>query len=153
MAQVSFQGNSTLTLPPAGSECSRPNLITVKDAARRLGVSKNTVYRFDRNNGPFRIVVDGRRIFIEKVSFEAYMANIGPTETESDLTADDVPVDCPQEEQPEQTDFRTDDMPVEASGPTPPCDVRSPVSSSGQREYILPRQYVPGLLWYHSLQG
>ena len=153
MAQEPFQGNTTCIGDGVASHCSQPNLITVKDAARRLGASRTTVYRIDRNDGPFRFVVDGRRIFIESASFESFLANTGRNGTESELTADDVPLDCPQEEQPERTDFRTDDMPVEESRPTPPGDVPSPVSSSGQREYIPPRHYVPGLLWYHSLQG
>lgn len=153
MAQATSQRYSTRVLHSDGSQGSQPNLITVKDAARRLGASRTTVYRIDRNDGPFRFVVDGRRIFIENASFEAFLANTGRNGTESELTADDVPLDCPQEEQPERTDFRTDDMPVEESRPTPPGDVPSPVSSSGQREYIPPRHYVPGLLWYHSLQG
>lgn len=48
-------------------------VISVREAAHRLGVSLSTVYRVDRRNGPFRFVPSGRRIFIDAVSFERYL--------------------------------------------------------------------------------
>jgi hypothetical protein len=50
--------------------------INVRQAAQMLGVSKSTIYRTDREHGPFRFVLDGRRIFIDFASFENYLATI-----------------------------------------------------------------------------
>ena len=153
MAQATSQRYSTRVLHSDGSQGSQPNLITVKDAARRLGVSKSTVYRFDREDGPFRFIVNGRPIFIENDSFETYLANTGRNRAEPDTAADDVPPDCPQEEQPERTDSRTDAMPVDPPRPSPFRDVPHAISSSGQRENILPRRNVAGFLYYQTLMG
>ena len=57
--------------PDAGQD-----LISVKEAASRLRVSPSTVYRINRKNGPFRFVIDGRRVFIHAESFAAYLAGI-----------------------------------------------------------------------------
>jgi hypothetical protein len=153
MAKQPFQGNSTRILHPAASHRSQPNLITVKDAARRLGVSKSTVYRIDRNDGPFRFVVDSRRIFIESASFETFLANTGRNGTESELTANDVSIDSIQGEQPERTPSQIDAMPVEPPRPSPFRDVPHTISSSGQRENILPRSHAVGFLYYQTLMG
>ena len=102
MAQATSQGNSIRALHSDGSQGSQPNLITVKDAARRLGVSKSTVYRFDRDDGPLRFIVDSRPILIENDSFETHLANIRRHITEPCSPADEVFRDCPQEEQPER---------------------------------------------------
>jgi len=153
MAQATSQGNSTRVLHSDDSQCSKPNLITVKDAARRLGVSKSTVYRFDRDNGPLRFVVDGRPILIENDSFETYLANIHRPETEPGSPEDEGLCDCPQEEQPDRTTPIMGEKPLEASTDTPPCDVPRPISSSGQRDHIVPRSYAPGLLYYTGWMG
>jgi hypothetical protein len=52
------------------------SLIRVGQAVPRLGVSKSTVYRINRKLGPFRFVLDGRRIFIGQASFESHLADI-----------------------------------------------------------------------------
>ena len=153
MAHEAFQSNSTRILPTTTAPCSRSNLITVKDAARRLGVSRSAVYRIDRNDGPFRFVVDGRRIFIENASFETFLANTGRNGTEPDTAADDVTCDCPQEEQPERTPSQVDAMPVEPPRPSPFRDVPHTLSSTGQRENILPRRHAAGFLYCQMLMG
>lgn len=153
MAQATSQRYSTRVLHSDGSQGSQPNLITVKDAARRLGVSKSTVYRFDREDGPFRFIVNGRPIFIENDSFETYLANTGRNRAELDTAADDVLPEGPQEDQPEQSDPRMGEMPSMASTPTPPVDVARSISSSGQRENILPRRDALAMFFYQSLIG
>jgi hypothetical protein len=153
MTTESTQANSTQTLYTRDSRSSQPMLITVKAAARRLGVSRSSVYRIDRNDGPFRFVVDGRRIFIESASFESFLANTGRNGTESELTADDVPIDCIQGEQPKRTPSQVDAMPVEPPRTSPFRDIPHTVSSSGQRENILPRRHSAGFLYYQTLMG
>ena len=50
------------------------NYISVKEAARRLNRSPNTIYRVNRTGGPFPIVKDGRRVWVEEAGFEAFIA-------------------------------------------------------------------------------
>lgn len=150
MAQATSQGNSIRALHSDGSQGSQPNLITVKDAARRLGVSKSTVYRFDRDDGPLRFIVDSRPILIENDSFETHLANIRRHITEPCSPADEVFRDCPQEEQPEQINPQMGEMQLEASTHTVPCDVPRPISSRGQREDILPRRQARAMFCYQS---
>jgi|GEM_PF-4541925 len=54
------------------SEADTSSLICVKEAAHRLGVSKSTIYRFDRVNGPFRFIIEGRRIYVDLNSFDVF---------------------------------------------------------------------------------
>jgi hypothetical protein len=67
-----------LTSIPHTSNQPRPERIhlTVKAAAQRLRKSLSTVYRIDRKNGPFRFVIDGRRVFIDADSLESYLDSI-----------------------------------------------------------------------------
>ena len=153
MAQATSQGNSTCVQHSDEPQCSQPNLITVKDAARRLGVSKSTVYRFDRDDGPLRFVVDGRPILIENASFETYLANIRRPEIEPGSPADEVPRDCPQEEQPERTNSQMGEIQLEVPTHILPSDAPRPTSSSGQREDIRPRRHAAGFLYYQTLMG
>ena len=118
------KANSPLTLYIPGSLGSQPLLITVKDAARRLGVSKSTVYRFDRSHGCLRFVIDGRRVFIEEASFETYLANANRRKGGIDLPADEFPPDCPQ-----QLDTG---------------DFRGKIGSGGQRELRRSQRVVEG---------
>ena len=150
MAHAPSKGNSTCVQHSDEPQCSQPNLITVKDAARRLGVSKSTVYRFDRDNGPLRFVVDGRPILIENDSFETYLANIRRCETELGSPADEAPRDCPQEEQPERTNSQMGEIRLEAPTHILPSDAPRPTSSSGQREDILPRRQALAMFCYQS---
>lgn len=153
MTTESTQARSMPTCCARDSRSSQPQLITVKDAARRLGASRSTVYRIDRNDGPLRFVVDGRRIFIDTASFETFLANTGGNGTESELTADDVPIDSIQGEQAERTPPKIDAMPAEPPRPSPFRDVPHTISSSGQRENILPRRHAAGFLYYQTLMG
>jgi excisionase family DNA binding protein len=147
------QANPTAALHTVDSRSSRSSLITVKDAARRLNVSASTVYRFDRKNGHLTFVADGRRIFIENVSFEDYLAKTGRNATEPDAPADDVPRHCPQEEQPAPAPPPKEALVADVATPNPLGAVHSSISSCGQRELILPRRYTPGILCYQSFIG
>jgi hypothetical protein len=70
------QAKSIRLQPTNHSLSNNQTLISVKDAASQLGVSPSTVYRIDRQNGPFRFVHDDWRIYIDAKSFVAHLAGI-----------------------------------------------------------------------------
>jgi Helix-turn-helix domain len=55
-------------------DCRIPGLMTVADAALALSVSRSTVYRVDRENGPFKILRQGGRLFIDRCTFDQYLS-------------------------------------------------------------------------------
>jgi hypothetical protein len=135
---------------PHTSDELRPakNHLTVKAAAQRLRKSMSTVYRIDRKNGPFRFVIDGRRVFIDAESFAAYLAGIGG-----------IPVDDGREVseclQPAQEPAELAGAPsvngametesASAATPTPPVPASS---SEGQRDLIIrQRKWACGVLY------
>ena len=51
-----------------------PDVMTVAEAALALSVSRSTVYRYPRADGPFTIIKQGRRVFIDRSSFNRYVS-------------------------------------------------------------------------------
>ena len=76
MTTESTQQNSTYVPDATCTLGATQTNITVKEAARRLGISRSSAYRIDRHGGPFRFIIDGRRIFIDQASLESHIASI-----------------------------------------------------------------------------
>ena len=76
METMPHQSTSEFDVFNTATRTQQCPLITVRQAAQRLGRSNSTVYRIDRNHGPFRFGRDGRMIFVELDSFETYLATI-----------------------------------------------------------------------------
>jgi hypothetical protein len=72
----------TSTLATAFDRENRP-LCTVKEAASRAGKSISRLYKMDRQYGPFRFVLRGRRVFVDVDSFELYLSNLDGLAPES----------------------------------------------------------------------
>jgi excisionase family DNA binding protein len=142
------QAESELNMLTSAAGGSQGPLINVTEAAQRLGVSKSTVYRIVRKNGPFRFVADGRRIFIDRTSFEAHLTNTLVCEAEPSLQADDDPIFCPQEVDAERTDIETREAPAAATQPAPASDPAPQVTWCGPREPIIPRRNRPFAIFY-----
>lgn len=126
--------------PRPATQSKSSEWLSVKEAARLLGRSTSTIYRFDRNHGPFRIVIERAHIYIDAASFHAYLAkrreerrNDAPDGPHREPEAVDmhgtVPADSLANPSPHQ---------APKSGSTAPED--SPRTSFGQRELILPRR-------------
>ena len=49
--------------------------LSVREVADLLGVSRSTVYRMDRKNGPLKIWKRGRRVLFDRCDFERYLAS------------------------------------------------------------------------------
>jgi excisionase family DNA binding protein len=130
-----------------GVQSARPTLITVKEAAQRLGISTSTVYRVDRHHGPFSFIVDGRWIFIDRTSFESYLANsrgIPASDNRQDAPDQPKPVDDvgPQSEIGESQVEPFKNLPLSALTPTS--------RSGGQRELIITDRRGPFVVLYVS---
>jgi excisionase family DNA binding protein len=122
--------------------------ISVKEAAQRLGVSKSTVYRIDRKNGPFRFVNDGRRIFIELASLENHMGVAAVSEPEPPLLTDGGQALCPHERDAVGTELETREAPVLAPQAAPITAPASLVTWCGPREPFIPRRGGPFVIFY-----
>src|SRR5260370_34807503 len=76
----SSTGNTQALISTAGdleqrsSGHSACNHITVKESARRLGVSPGRIYRMNRIDGPFPIFKSGWRGWVDLDGFESFMA-------------------------------------------------------------------------------
>jgi excisionase family DNA binding protein len=69
-------------VPRVGTHESN-DFISVREAARRLGVSTNKIYRMSRDgSGPFRILNHDRHVLIERVDFERYLSERSPASGE-----------------------------------------------------------------------
>ena len=53
-------------------------MLTVKEAAQKLGVSRSAIYRIDRQHGPFRIIKSNRRVFIDAQDLARYLTARDP---------------------------------------------------------------------------
>ena len=78
-----------------------PDLLSVAEAALALAVSRTTVYRIDRENGPFRIVKQGRRVFVDRCTFNQHLAarsvgTAGPVVQEPHATETPEPLGPPE---------------------------------------------------------
>jgi excisionase family DNA binding protein len=136
---------NTLTSTAGGSQSP---LMSVREAAQRLGVSKSTVYRIDRKNGPFRFVTDGRRIFIDLGSLENHMGVAAVGEPEPPLQADGGQTLCPQEPEAEGAELDTRELPSAAPQAAPTNAPASPVTWCGPREPFIPRRGGPFVIFY-----
>jgi len=105
-------------------------LVSIKEAAQRLRVSRSTAYRIDRINGPFRFVTSGRRIFIDLKSFDDYLGANTPSEA--------VPIPEPEKRQSHMDiEPARDDLKIQVPAPAQLPKVNLPPKSCGQRELIL----------------
>ncbi len=124
--------------PSAGIEKRRPaSSLTVREAALRLGKSLSYVYRLNREHGPFRFILERRRIYIDAASFEDYMTNVQATEQSSvtakkpeNLNQPDTPPK-PMEESPSKQLTK-----IVSTGPSPQ-EPAAPQTWSGQRELVI----------------
>jgi excisionase family DNA binding protein len=93
----------SLSLKHSLSSRAKERLITVKQAAQRLGVSPSTVYRMRRRSGKFRFVVRGWRVFVDAEDLERFLAPRTPAVAfpESCIrpTASDEPPQAPEQGQ------------------------------------------------------
>jgi excisionase family DNA binding protein len=128
---------------------SQTPLISVAEAARRLGVSKSTIYRFDRKNGPFRFVADRRRIFIDLASFEIHLTSTPGIEPVPSLQTDEGQHLCPQEREAEKADLETREVPVVAIPAAPASDPVSLWTWCGPREPIVPKRSGAFVVFYN----
>lgn len=125
----------------AAAQSARPNLITAKEAAQRLGVSRSTVYRIDREIGPFRFVVDGRWILIDQASFESHIANIRGNR--SDVLEVGSVLPSQQAVNEPETLSETDERQLTASEMATPKASTSISTREGQRELLMPEYRHP----------
>jgi hypothetical protein len=148
MKKQPCETDSTYIQDACRPETASPCFISVREAALRLRRSKSTVYRLNREHGPFRIVVDGRHIFIELASFERYLATSG------DILADDGFVELvsgPSSQQmagAPETQAQIDEPKIESSQPAGPCASLPASKSGGQRGLIMREGSVPCVIFY-----
>ncbi len=116
-----------------------PDLMTVAEAALALSVSRSTVYRYDRQNGPFQIVNQGRRVLIDRCTFDQYVS------AHSVRTVDAVSEEPRKAEEPEPADKREREEPTATERPEPPRSRKR--TGCGQRELVVPYRW-PTAVFY-----
>lgn len=137
-------------LDAVDAQSARPSRITVKEAALRLCVSKSTAYRIDRTNGPFRFIVEGRRIFIDSASFESHLANI------RGIRADDCPLQvesvlpCHEPAEGPEMQSQIDELQVNTVATAIPSGSLPDSRSGGQRELTMRQCHQPFIVFYVS---
>ena len=148
MTKESITASSTSS--PQASDAQRvfPLAVNVREAAKRLGVSRSAVYRLDREHGPIRFLSVKRPIAIDLASLEAQVANANSIEREPELTTDGLPCPCPHEAQAEQTEWGTSEMSMDTAQSAPPMRPMSPSSSCGQRDLRLIRRNGAAVITY-----
>jgi hypothetical protein len=114
-----------------------PTTMSVKEAADRLGVPCWKVYRMDRKEGPFRFVLEGRRVFIDVTSFELHLRNV------AGICANDC-LALAENVEPVQQPVKVLDTQLlvdrqQPASPDAPMPRTSPLPSrgGGQREHIM----------------
>lgn len=83
----------TINLPssPTTSTGTAAEFVSVREAATVLRVSPSSVYRIDRLAGPFKVIKRGRRVLIDRRSFDAYLRRKSPPhENEASCTAETI---------------------------------------------------------------
>jgi hypothetical protein len=125
-------------------------LISVKEAAQRLGVSRSKAYRIDRKNGPFRFVIEGRRIFIDLASFETHVNR--ESDPQPPLQTCDERSLCFQEGTAGRTDPEKREVLAAAPQASPSSQSASPLPSCGQRDLIMPEPNRPFIVMYGVMQ-
>lgn len=144
------RNNSSNLMDVDDAQSARPALVTVKQAAKSLGVSRSTVYRIDREHGPLRFIISGRWIFIEKASLESYAAS------RRGIRADDCPLEiksvllCQQPATVPETKSHIDELQVVTSGTTMASTSHLASGSGGQRELIMRDHRQPFVVLFFS---
>lgn len=119
--------------------------MSVADAAVALAVSRSTVYRFDRENGPFKIVKQGRRVLIDRCTFKEYLSGrLVRT------------VDAAFEEPPATGGSKPPDnrKPEESLAPeTPAPRSHRERTGCGQRELVMPYRWPTVVFYTYSTAG
>jgi excisionase family DNA binding protein len=121
-------------LHKAGEQNASTLLITVKEAAMRLGVSRSTVYRADREHGPLRFFMDGRWISIDLASLESFQARIKRNPGSDKLQRVEGVWPGQRTEDESVSQFMGDALGIEPSETTLPSPPISESRSGGQRE-------------------
>lgn len=124
-------------------------LISVKEAAQRLGVSRSKAYRIDRKNGPFLFLTVGRRIFINLASFEGHLASKPGSAPEAPLQTDEGQRLCRKG----GVDREAREAPAGATQPAQSSQSASPLPGCGQRDLIMPNPSLPFIVMYGVMQG
>jgi excisionase family DNA binding protein len=123
------------------TNCQSPNLMTVADAAVALSVSRSTVYRFDRENGPFKIIKQGRRVLIDRCTFSQYLS------ARSVKTVDAISEEPRGTEEPEPPDNREREEPPATDRAEPPRNRER--TGCGQRELVMPVRWPMGVSYIY----
>ena len=107
-----------------------PDVMTVAEAALALSVSRSTVYRYPRADGPFTIIKQGRRVFIDRSSFNRYVSArfVG--------TVDAVSEEPRGTEESEPVGNREGETPTPTEPPASPSHREH--TGCGQRELVMP---------------
>ena len=134
----------------ADAQSARPALVTVKEAAQRLGVSRSKVYRIDREIGPFRFVVDGRWIFIDQASLESHIANSRDSRTDDGLPRAGSVLPCHQPGTESDSQSEIDEPRFSATETATPSASLPTSCRGGQRELIMREHPQPFVVFYVS---
>ena len=148
------QSNIVLIPPETNTDQHRTVLdapdgrFSVKEAARLLGKSTSTVYRIDRVHGPFRIVTEKGRIYIDGVSFHQYLESrpaAQPIESLDNASETSLPPSTPEctPESTAEAEVIPETHEQDAVSLPSPAKTRS-----GQRELIIRRRQVPMVVLY-----
>lgn len=142
--------NSRNVLKTVGVKSARPTVITVNQAAQRLGVSRSTVYRINRVCGPFLFIVDGRRIFIDVSSFELHLASIIGVHADDDSPRAESIRQILQPANEPKAESQVHESPIEMSETAGPGASLPASTSCGQRELIMRDRTGPCIICYPS---
>jgi excisionase family DNA binding protein len=137
MTTETCRTNSSNLVDAAEGQSALTAVISVKEAAQRLGVSRSTVYRIDREIGPFRFIVDGRRIFIDEESLESHIANDICNRTDDGLPKVGSVVPCQQPAKKSDAQSETDELQLTAPEMAKLNASLSTSTRQGQRDLIM----------------
>jgi hypothetical protein len=145
--------NSKSILNAAAAQSTRSTVITAKQAAQRLGVSRSTIYRVDRVRGPFQFIIDGRRIFIDLTSFASHLADIRGIRADDDPLRVESMVQYQHPANEPKAEPQTDELQIESSK-TAISGASLPASDGGgQRDLIMREPTGPCVVCYPSFMG
>jgi excisionase family DNA binding protein len=116
-----------------------PDFMTVADAALALSVSRSTVYRYPRTDGPFKIVKQGRHVLIDRCTFSQYLS------ARSVRAVDVVSEEPPALEELAPPGTLAREEPPTTEGPEPPRNRER--TGCGQRELVMPVRW-PMVVFY-----
>jgi excisionase family DNA binding protein len=148
MKTESDQSQSERILTSNENQRAEQDRLTVKEVAHRLGVSLSTIYRVDRDHGPFAFIVIGRRIFIDLASFESYLASTRGLRANDDQLGDDNVGQCRQAALKPESESQTDALQIEPSKTKATASSLPASKSGGQRELIMRESSPPRVICY-----